>query len=95
MGSLETFRKRDFLSRQKKGFADVGPRRVEKSPMKKAVKMCFCGKSASRKVPKFFGKNRESREKNEKNSRCALDKAGGRWYNGNRRVPVSVAKRRL
>ena len=43
----------------------------------------------------FLIKKGDYREKNEKNSCRALDKGGGRWYNGNRRVPVSVAKRRL
>jgi len=63
--------------------------------MKKNGENTFLSRERFAKVAEFFLENRESREKNEKNSASILDKGGGRWYNGNRRVPVSVAKRRL
>ena len=76
-------------------FSDVGTRRVEKTPMKKNGENTFLSRERFAKVAEFFLENRESREKNEKISAPILERAGGRWYNGNRRVPVSVAKRRL
>jgi hypothetical protein len=43
----------------------------------------------------FLTKKGDYREKNEKISARTLERGRGRWYNGNRRIAVSVAKRRF